>query len=385
MVSFGDAIKAQSRVVMCNLLGGPYSVPYLGGTPNPDINSLQKRINGARKYFCNESDEIQPEDIVFEDQPELPYSGGQCFTDYSVTWAIEATRNDGQKVIVNSGTAIVPGPVEQFTQLIENPPYFPVGTVYVFRVLDRNGNAGGRGTNVNVSDTPGGADSVVSTRWKTFEVTRLDGQPDNCGSQPIPPPVIPPYIPTPIIVNIEYEDGDNITINEDVTFNIFAPIVLVGGAIIAPITVTGNDFSLVGEMQLNGELNVEFKPEFNFGPRGQVDTEPPDPDAPYPQPERPEGSRSIVGAIVTATTVSSRPATQIGQDGNPDIFAPRVGNLAFYIATDKGSAWTSDIPIKNVRQYVPCPSSFGAVDVAATAEPGWALNVEPVWDYPGLP
>jgi hypothetical protein len=137
-------------------------------------------------------------------------------------------------------------------------------------------------------------------------------------------------------------------------------------------------------VQLNGELTVELRPEFNFGPRGQVDRPSPEPGVPIPEPETENKTRVIVGAIVTATQVSTNTKTQIFQDGNPDIFAPRIANVSFYITTSDGNAWTSDIPVKNVRQYVPCPSVFGAVEVAATAEEGFSVDVNPVWDYPAV-
>lgn len=382
MVSFGEAIKQQGRTIMCNLLGGPAAVPYLGGTPNPDINALAERINGARRYFCNESGGITPQEIADDyGGGNIPFAGGQCAgVAYTVTFRQTTSNyltNDCQTFDSNTvdfqRTLI--GPINGFREAFTGTGTCGPTVWQLFVTLN-----GVESLLLQYQPLPRGR-REGGYSLEVLSVVRQDGQPDNCGS---PPVIIPPYNPTTITINIEYEDNDNITINEDVNVTVFAPIVLIGGAIIAPITITGNDFSLVGEVALNGEFELSFSPDITLNIGGSVDEDPPPPGRPIELPEVGPSSRAIIGAIVTVTDAQGGRATQIGQGTNPDIFAPRLGNISFYVSTSRGTAWTTDVPIKNVRQYVQCPYPFGAVDVAGTPETGYAFDIQPVFDRPLL-
>lgn len=380
MVSFGEAIKEQGRIILCNLLGGPESVPYLGGSVSDDANALQKSINGARRYVCNDSDSITEPEVVSL-LPGSPISGGQCpgagyslsFKYDSVIWeTLDCTTTVDFIGLTDTRTGLV-GPITN--PRVEFEGNGECGPSRAFwRVDDANGVV------TLVAGSPQQTGRVASLhRLYDLVATRTDGGSEDCGDFDPGPNI---YSPTTITVNIDYEDNTQTTINEDVDITIFAPIAIVGGAIIAPITVTGNDFSLVGNLELTPEFNLTLSPEVVIGRPGNPDDQPPDG---IDQPELPEpnnGRRVIVGAIVTATGIGVTKAGSIPQGVNPDIWIPRLGSVSFYITTDKGNGWTTDINIKNTRSYIPCPVASGAVDVAGTGASGITLDVEPVWAHP---
>lgn len=100
-----------------------------------------------------------------------------------------------------------------------------------------------------------------------------------------------------------------------------------------------------------------------------------------PDPDDVEAGRVIVGALVTTTALNPvLRQTVIGQTGNPSIYAPSLGFVSFAIQLETGEVgWTSDIAVKNLRSYIPCPVPTGAVQVRGTAQPGNSWVVTPVY------
>lgn len=356
MSNFLTAVTTAVQGAACLILNSPgtQAAEFVSGLV--PTSGYDDAIRGLRRQVCDDTD-----DNVNQPSPE--FTGGQCPVDYDGTLRITKITGAGD-FSFNADFFFILGPIQGAWSEPVNG-----GQTYRYGVVGAEGN-------VFVGATSG-------TGWQgvaLISVTRSDGQPDNCGDPPPPRPDT--YVPSPTTVNITYVDNTMNTFNEDVDITIFAPFIGIGGAIFAPITIAGNTFQLAGTLQFSPEFKLEVNPVVEIGPRGSADGEPPPPDYPTELPESTQGRRVIVGAIVTATTVTLGKKTEIYQEVNPDIFAPRIGNLSFLISTDKGVAWTEDIPIKNVRQFVTCPFYLGAVDVAATAEDGFELDVVPVFDYP---
>ena len=111
-----------------------------------------------------------------------------------------------------------------------------------------------------------GATPAPEPSYKINSVTRLDGQPDNCGSlpsnyPPAPPPPSGGYNSnnTPIVLN------DNDTIN--VTFNLKPPVVTPPSLSIPPVVVT------VKSPSFNMPISFDVDGTINIGTPGKVDVD----------------------------------------------------------------------------------------------------------------
>jgi hypothetical protein len=382
MATFSEAIAQATKSTLCAVaIGSDNVTSFTNSLVGLDGDTLNVG-RAFRRLVCDDSnDQINPPPTT-----EVPFTGGQC---PGVLYSVSGQGFDFQTKRCNNGD------IQDNSGPYNRGPVTVTGPITNIFRRDVSGSCGvGRrgyewvavanaGIEVALFSVVTGFPSQVyanSFGAMNITVVRADGQPDTCGD---PDVVIPPFSPITTTVNVEYEDNSQTTINEDVDITVFAPFVAIGGAIIAPVTVTGNDFSLVGEVNLDGSGLISFEPDidFNFG-KGGGDSPAPSPDPSIETPEPESGSGLIVGAIVTATPTGQGRATQILQGVNPDIFAPRIGNISFYVNTPSGQAWTEDAPIKNLRQYVPCPYLGGAADVKATAEPGYSLNVTPHYSKP---
>lgn len=220
---------------------------------------------------------------------------------------------------------------------------------------------------------------------------------------------IPPYDPR----NHTHNTIINYTNNEGNTFNV--PIVGILG--MGFLNIKG-ELNIPIKMNFNIRptlnLNPQFNPTFNFNlSTGDATYESPQPDVFQPEPPAPappalppiirpdspappappgipdpppdeddeEAGRVIVGALVTVTEIA-RPLRQsiIFQGDNPDVWVPDLGLISFAISIPGGgTGWTSDIRIKNQRQYVPCPEPTGAVNVRGTPAFGNVWTITPVY------
>jgi hypothetical protein len=235
-------------------------------------------------------------------------------------------------------------------------------------------------------------------QFRNFSITAVIppvGVPDSCGN-PVPdfPDAPEPPIP-PVDVDFTYQDNDGV----DVDFNApitFAPVNIdLNGNVIIPFRI---DIDPLFNIPINGTLNVNTGDiEFNFGnvnynpsPFPQpddfdTDDDIPDvppsvpDDIPNPSPDNPEPETTTVirGVIVTVTEYNSD-VTIIGQESNPDIYAPNLGFVNFGITVAGSQAWSHDIPVKNFRQIIECPWLGGATSVAGTPRPGVEWTLSPV-------
>lgn len=382
MASFIDAVGESVNRAACVILGDfAARLEVLNYVLDPLATAPS--YNGAASAYAARCGLPLPPDFV----PPPPFTGGQC---PGVSYRVDASFEYNSNAIVNpsgystlDGFAIVPGKV--LGTRIDRIP----GSVKLFVRFD-GGEAliGG----VNGSTDPG---VLVARNDKIDLVTRLDGNPDNCGD---PGVIRPPYEPGSNTYNdfVTYEDNDTNTLTIPVFIALGYATVNIDGTIRIPIDV---DFELNPELDFNGEFNfstggLTIDLRNPSAPRLPTGTDPngsePDPSIPEPPPEipnseppetppetPPEPERVIVACIVT-TQLPGDNESVIEQDNDVDIYAPALGYVQFRIRTGSTSSWTNDIPVKNKRCFIACPWVGGAIDVRGTGRYGNSITVTPV-------
>jgi len=343
MATFLEGLTSGLRAGYCAIGGLPpeWLVDVYRQLTPPAIVDLGSAIN---RSICN-----YPPDQNLEFPPP-PFEGGQC----PVTYNLVRQAFDGG---VPFG-----GPVTRLGVL------GPVSIVTTVTGLTQNSEIlNGNGSFVDGISGPAASNPLITIT----EISRVDGLPDDCGNVPVP---LPPVAPITINIDINYEDGDENEFNLTVPV-IFAPVYLAfDGTLRIPVTI--------GDLNFNGELTIapEFKfeltlPEFGGGgspddpelaPSGEPGLDEPDP------PGGPDGT--IVGVVVRSESFGPVRASTIFQSNMPDILAPRIANVRFLCRFGSLTAWSSDIPVKGVNEYIPCPSPFGAVDVVVSAETNWTTR-----------
>lgn len=377
MVTFRQGLVNAIRNGFCTYLGLyegflnslPSAPPPLGGA-FPEIPIAATRF--TRRLLCNRE---PPE----ESNP--PFSGGQCPVFYDVTLLKNANLADGSPKpgYPDSITVRGLGPVQGF--IITQDPGFPEFIYVVF--ADGNDYAG----NLNTPD-----ERFVNCA--ITNVVRVDGQPDDCGN-PLPPTPTPPQPSAPIDLPVDWtdEDGNDLSLIIPI---IFAPIrVDIDGTLNVPFKF---DIDPTFNVNFNGSININTGDiNFNFGNQntppskypGQDDYQSPDDVPDYP-PDVPNGvapippappedeTTSVIRAVIVTVTDYASNATIIDQAENPDIYAPNLGFVQFAISVKNAVAWTSDIPVKNFRNFIPCPWEGGALEVRGTPRPGVTWTLSPV-------
>jgi len=324
-------------------------------------------------------------------QPDPPpFSGGQCQITYQVRWdyTLKQKRRNNNQELDSSGfhLANLPGPIASIT----GSPFNTTDANMFVRAAHRLGTY--------EYPLPGSDFIYVLTEFSVTgrSVTPLGGASDNCGSLP---GTIPDYVPgdnqRPITIN--YTDASNNSISLDANIEFGFHINNSVGDIIAPFNI---DFTNNPEININGEINLTTgniifgngdpaRPNRDRSPCGNDYV--PDPGCPAPpagittlpptgdpDPNEPETREILRGCIVTTSSVPDG-ITQIFQDDNPDIYAPRLGHVNFLIEVGSAQAWTADIPIKNLRQICTCDWPGGAIAVRGTPNLGTVWTISPVF------
>jgi len=226
----------------------------------------------------------------------------------------------------------------------------------------------------------------------------------NCGGGsecgpvgPLDPPI--GWNSQPVIINYTTNNNVDIDLNGQVTLNYLK--VDVNGNLNIPLNVSIGDPTLNADIDFGvnidaktGDINLDLSPninidlDFNRPDNSRPDKDDPPPIQPpdtkppneKPDPDRPREQPVIRGVIATATSVNGfAKATVIGQGDNPDVYAPYLGLVSFYLDFGGSKAWTADIPVKNKRQFIPCPWVGGAVDVRGTPIPGVTWTLTPIY------
>lgn len=331
---------------------------------------LIQRGDNLYRWVCD----VPPDEPPGIDYPSV---GGQCsgrayYCDYDSP-QLEAFPGCGITYTRVRAAAICYGPCSTSQAIVSTVARCPGVSRYVLTVRNGDGSL--------AFDTGTGSNGDVGYRNIVF--TPVDGLPDGCGNEQ---PDVPPPAPIETDVDITYNDGDDTEYNLTVP-TIFAPFyVSLNGELTVPVQI--GDFNFNGELTF--EPNFEFAPDFGTGDGGG-----PTPDHPaLPSPGNPGDSEepeengpesTIIGVHVRISVDGPTNATSILQTGAPNIIAPRAANVAFAVRTGTLTGWLSDIPVKSVQAYIPCPTTFGAIDVRVTPEPGFTVEFSPVRARPLAP
>lgn len=366
MADFLQSVGSAVRSVACGILSVQDStVSFVGKISPTGLGPYPDIVRSLRRSVCgNNNGTVASPPDSFDNATTAPPSCGTTagiawwYTDnvntYNTGWRFTAASFAATPVAVgnfrNNGTS---------TGLVDVT--LSNGSVVVF-TLTNFGRADG---NWNASD---------------FRLCLgTAGAPQPPSNNPQPP--LPPYTPTPVTRSIDY-DGPSGTVSENIDIVIFAPVVLAPLTIVSNILVTGNNFSLIGKLQLSPNFDIKLAPKFVIGGGGFGDVNANPGENQPPDEGKKDSARKIIGALIITTDAVGGRAGLIGQGDNPDIYYPRLGNVSFLIETDKGRGWTTDLPVRNTRQYVPCPAPQGAVDVRGTADVGYAFQVIAIYDSP---
>jgi len=350
MAGFGEAVRDAARTGLCNYLNfaenGRSWVNEISPVSIPDFGKYVRRL------ACDNPDPLPG-------PPSL--EGGQCpGVAYRYRWLVDG----GAVGIVESGQSprVATGPL----------------------TLTDNGAAPGdlyeafiNGVNFYRSN-PYDPDAF---NFEIFGIERLDGLPDDCGDQPVPPP--PPFPPggdtVSVTVNWTTNEGD--TFIETGDLRIFAPVVIAPVTVIAPVRIELPDISFDGNIVLSPDFNIELKPpSFRRGP-GDTDAPPP-PENPDTSPTTPQddSTRRVIGAIATVTSDPSNGlATEVGSADGPDLFVPRMGTLSFRVRAASSLSWTAPFDIKTTRQFIPAPENVQVLDAIASPNPNYSIAVTLVY------
>jgi hypothetical protein len=343
MPNFIEAAIGAVRSATCAALSPDAAIGGLLNDAGILAGSAGVAAQAFRRQLCNDPSEFT--------SPGLSFTGGQCPTLYGVT----VTYNTVGGRIGDKASGSYNGPITRI--------FLDSSQQQKIRII-ANGVEGQVGSFSPAADQP--SELTAAT------ITRLDGAPDNCGNAPpgsYPPT---PSVDAPITINYNNNNNDNFTAVG--TLRLFAPVLLPGS--IVPTFNFNLDLGgvdLTGNIDFNGKVSLE--PQFNFGTGNDT------PGGPDPEDED-ETARNIIGAKVVSTITNNKFVGRISQDVNPDIYIPRLGSINFKHRVGRGSGWSTDISIKNLVEYIPCPEPGIAFAVAATPALGVSIAVTPIYQGP---
>lgn len=323
---------------------------------------------------------------------DVPFEGGQC---------------DGVPYRVAISFALILGPMGSNVNVGRVGGVFDaIGPVTIAEAYEDNPTSNDlrvrsvwKGGSGDVSVIKGTNEDPENPQWGMQDIqvliTRTDGLPDLCGDPPrMPPPLRPGdnVFPT----NITYNNENNIEVTVPVNLTFGFPRVNIKGEINMPVNVKVDldiPINFNGDVNFNtGNFTIRVAPP-GGNPAGDDDdpptTTPPGddpvpPDVPIPPEEPPTDDplvrkRKIIKAVVVTVVETDTEASIIFQGDNPDIYVPALGYVQFFIRVGTTGGWTSDIPIKNKRNFIPCPWVLGATDVRASPRNNGQLTLRPIY------
>jgi len=380
MTSFIESLSDTVRNGFCTILETQlnyYNWATDAGIPINPLAVIPPAV--AYRIACN------------REPPELPdpeFSGGQCAFNYTVN--VQWNRKT-QVAFVCQDSGLE-------STIVLNV----LGPILGLAVAESSGQL-----RLQIVHGPGGASRTDAyayagttgcpaeyTTYQITAVTPTGGGPDTCGDPPIIVPPAPPGWNNQEF-NFTYQDNSTTDVDIEGNFTFTGPVVNFEGEINVPVRIDiGNvNIPINGTLNLNNaELNINFNNN-NYAPspspspddyRSPDDTPDVPDDVPVPvlppSPDSPQDETTTIirGVIVTVTEVADNTGI-IFQDGNPDIFIPNLGYINFLIAVGQRVAWTSDIPVKNRRNYIECPYQGGAISVEGTPRSGITWSLSPVY------
>lgn len=387
MATAAESVRnfAQDRV--CTFLGNAGNFwgavgAVAGDTVPGQVSSLPAvagAFQNAYRSVCNR-------------EPPAPIrEGGDCNVAYGIRSSHRITRLDGVDLgtfRVDSDCAFAPfiyGPVSG-ASFETNEVGFSGYVVFGYD------GAGG----VTKASVTGFTDLRFNRPPELLELEFYPCNPaDTCDPSPIPPTQLPFPRPQPS-GDITYVNNDGIDITIPVGVVVEAPSLDIRGNINMPIRLDfgGNTLNFSPQVTFNlsseggGVIQPAPIPRPDWRDRRPIeritrdrngDELPVDTGRPYPD-FPPESARGVMtGAVVVALVSSESRASIISQGNNPDIYAPSLGHINFTYGVGGVNVWSQDIPVKNDRQFIPCPLPTRAIGVEGTAQPGVEIKIFPVF------
>lgn len=305
-------------------------------------------------------------------RPEPPFSGGQCENVlYFVTGDFSYTQFNTGALNEFSMARQLPGPIRSVEVVLYPPrPGFPDGESQVVIVYGPDSLE-----DKNFATTNLRFQTVIDLT--NVAVFRVDGQPDTCGN-PDPPAELDPVIELEKDIVFEDNQGNTITL-PNVPINIFNPVINVNGNL--NLTVDIDNGSLLGDLRIGNDFTFELKSPLPPDRRGNEDKdvkgdgeEEPEEELDEDEDEEDEEEEEkILGVFVRSQSVSATNQRQsyLPSGKAPTLVIPYLALVCFKKRKGIETGWSTDIRVKSVNAYIPCPWPEGAVDVSVAWEPAW--------------
>lgn len=368
MPSFVEAMTGFMRSNFCSALDTLGDAITLGNRISVGGIGQVNLANALGALVCDKPpDNVQP--------PPPPFTGGQC----NAVYVVAATRTTNL-----SGTGNITVRARG-----------PIGGVRLRQISGNNYDWELFCSNLNTSFSNCGTLADGSPAWRRLGgVQSSDGNQttsitsvtpcglNNCGD---PAPVYPTPAPTyPFTGPVTYNIDDSTEITVPVTA-VFSPIfVSIDGSLRIPVDIDVDGIDFNGELTIAPEFTLNLRPKGITSGPGKPDDPTLGPGQPgVPVPEEDEDFVPIIGVLVFSTLQSNvQRATGFPSVGGPTFLVPRIGSVQFAIRTGNSIGWTSDIDVKNLECYVPCPAPQGAIAVRVTPETGVTRTFTPIRGKP---
>ena len=384
MSTLRDGILSAARDAYCTQVrSSPQWFGNLRRVLTP--TDLRQRADFLIQWVCGEPPNS-------EDWPDPPFSGGQCPVRYQVN-----VEGPGPRGFANG--ACLGG---DWTKTNENIFWGPIlgirlrsqfvcagsgGVAYEGAELLCHGHAPVPAS--PRSPTPIWVSGALGGAWYSVRITsvsRIDGQPDNCGD---PFPDLPDPAPISQPTTITYGDNNQYSLTVPI---IFAPVyIALDGSLKIPIQVDiSPTFNVKGELELfpNFDLDLNFNaPNPDDGPEGEPPPDEPTGDGnddkpqPSPDPEKPPEDRIYAAVVRCRIEPEARPSG-VYQEVGPDIYVPRLGSVRFGSLLSGVMFWTEDLDVKGLTSVINCPIPWGADVVTFNAADGVVGNYAPIYTRP---
>lgn len=398
-MDFRDSVGAALGQLACSAAQGyrtltrnnPVLKAALGGAI-PEIGSYL-----LERLYCNKDPYTQP------------FKPGPCPRRYSitVTYRIQGSPITGQNgTFTSTGSAW--GPISGATVRRLADAGGPSDDRFFIEIFNYGPTNIARGDGaVTVLAGPGSIHRIAEIVILNTESTEFPGDESiPCDVDQPPPPYRPDDFTYRVPITYTPPGGVSVTIPLIGIVGLF--YVNVDAKLVMPVT-----FKLDARANISPTFNFNFQAnlnlntgdtEINWIEDDSVNPVPPalpptsrppltDPDSPAPpsppsipdvepDPEDAAEGRRLVGVIVTSTvTEAMLRASTIFQGSNPDIYVPSLGFISFAIRTGSGAVgWTNDIPVKNLRAYVPVPANCSAIRAEGTPNRDITWVITPVYE-----
>lgn len=385
MATFAEALRSGVKSAFCQVIS----------TTDRATALIRRQVSGdafddlsfpglLNRYVCDRDMPTEP--------PPPPFTGGQCCdAAYQVSWTYSA-RNTVTGTLRGPFTG---GSLLGFGKIVSYDIREPRSNlVFILQTCDGVSREEPKGELV--------LEEEIAEGFSLTVVGAHDGNTSgDCGD------------PVPTVGDLPpgwNQGGGDITYTNNQGNNVTVPIVAAFGYasinvdadVTIPVTVDVGGINFDLDFNLNtGDIKL-FPTDNIYGDRrpGTKPTDvlpPPGEDTPDYPPNLPpglppigegesEGESAIVAVLVTVTEFDNELVGTLFQSDNPDISIPNFGYVSFLCRVGTiDSAWSSDIPVKNRRNVIPCPLPWGAIQVKGTSRQGVSWVLTPLYSKKEAP